>query len=78
MRIHQRSAGDAAGFLVKNEDHYETFASVYGIAAASLGGNNYVAKYAGGSTVDNTKLYGNSLKVSVSNRTEVRNSTYRW
>jgi len=66
-----KNAGDAAGFLVKNEDHYESFASVDGIAAASLGGNNYVAKYAGGSTVDDSKLYGNSLKVSVSNRTEV-------
>ena len=66
-----KNAGDVAGFLVKNEDHYESFASTDGIAAASLGGNNYVAKYAGGSTVDQTKLYGNSLKVSVSNRTEV-------
>ena len=69
--VTSKNAGDSTGFLVKNEDHYETFASVDGIAAASLGGNNYVTKYAGGSTVDNTKLYGNSLKVSVSNRTEV-------
>ena len=66
-----KNAGDVAGFLVKNEDHYESFASTDGIAAASLGGNNYVAKYAGGSTQDQSKLYGNSLKVSVSNRTEV-------
>ena len=59
-----------AGFLIKNEDDYETYASTDGIAPASLSANNYVAKYAGGSTVDQTKLYGNSLKVSVSNRTE--------
>ena len=65
-----KNAGDVVGFLVKNEDHYESFASTDGIAAASLNANNYVAKYAGGSTVDQTKLYGNSLKVSVSNRTE--------
>ena len=66
-----KNAGDSSGFLIKNEDHYETFASTDGIAAASVGGNNYVAKYAGGSTQDQSKLYGNSLKVSVSNRTEV-------
>ena len=66
-----KNAGDSSGFLIKNEDHYESFASTDGIAAASVGGNNYVAKYAGGSTQDQSKLYGNSLKVSVSNRTEV-------
>jgi hypothetical protein len=65
-----KNAGTLAGFLVKNEDDYETYASTDGIAPASLNSNNYVAKYAGGSTVDQTKLYGNSLKVSVSNRDE--------
>ena len=51
-----KNAGDVTGFLVKNEDHYESFASTDGIAAASVGSNNYVAKYAGGSGVDQSKL----------------------